>query len=138
MSTPESPKAVSQRFLEAIDRQDWSAALELTTASSRARLNGRDMDRDGWLGMGQMFSAAFPDGKHHVTSTVSEGDRVVLIGTWTGTHREDFMGVPASGRPVSVDMVIVDRVVEGRIVEHSGVFDTLGLMQQIGAIPGPG
>ena len=62
--TSDSLKAVVRRFCEAVDRQDWATTKELAAPSCRARAGGQDLDRDAWLGMGQMFAAAFPDGKH--------------------------------------------------------------------------
>jgi predicted ester cyclase len=46
--------------------------------------------------------------------------------------------MPASGRAVAIDIVMIDRWVDGRVVEHFGSFDSLGMMQQLGAFPGPG
>jgi steroid delta-isomerase-like uncharacterized protein len=127
-------KATARKFCDAVDRQDWAMAKELAAPSCRARAGGHDLDRDAWLGMGQMFAAAFPDGKHDIQDVVAEGDRVVLRGLWRGTHKGPFQGIPASGRAVTIDMIIVDRIVDGRIVEHFAQFDAMALMQQIGAM----
>jgi len=136
MSNTENNKATVRRFIDAVDRQDWAAASDLTTPSLRVHVGGKDIDRDSWLGMGKMFAAAFPDGKHDIQDVIAEGDRVVLRGAFKGTHKGDFHGVPASGRAVAVDVIMIERVVEGRVVEHFVQFDAMGLMQQIGAMPG--
>jgi steroid delta-isomerase-like uncharacterized protein len=130
-------KSLARVMFETIDRQDWPAARELTSPSLRVSIGGQVLDRDGWIGMGQMFAAAFPDGKHQITDMIAEGDRVVVSGVWRGTHKGDFQGIPASGRSVEVNMIMVDRFAGGRIVEHGGLFDTLALLQQIGAFPAP-
>jgi steroid delta-isomerase-like uncharacterized protein len=136
MATSESIKAAVRQFIEVIDRQDWPAVKELASPTCRVRVGGHDLDRDAWLGMGQMFAAAFPDGKHEVQELVAEGDRVVSRSVWRGTHRGSFQGIPASGRAVAIDVMMMERIVDGRIVEHHVVLDALGLMQQIGALPG--
>ena len=129
-------KTTALRFCEAIDRQDWHTAVALTRDDCRARAGGHDLDRDAWLGMGKMFAAAFPDGKHAIVAVVAEGDRVVIRGSWSGTHRGAFQGIAPTGRKVVMDMVVIDRIVEGRIVEHFAIFDAAALMQQIAAPAG--
>lgn len=129
-------KATVRRYIDAVDAQDWATALEMSAPNIHVRVGSKDIDRDSWLGMGKMFAAAFPDGKHDIQDVIAEGDRVVLRGVFKGTHKGDFHGVPASGRAVAVDMMMIDRVVDGRVVEHFVQFDAMGLMQQIGAMPG--
>lgn len=136
MTTQASPEATTKTLFGCIDRMDWPAFLEMVAPSVRVRAGGHDLDRDGWIGMGKMFNAAFPDGKHDVLSCIVQGDTVAARGVWRGTHRGDFQGVPASGRKVAIDFVSVERVVGGKVVEHHAQFDALALMQQIGALPG--
>ena len=45
-----------------------------------------------------MFFSAFPDLNSSVEQLVAEGDVVVGVMTTTGTHRGEFMGIPASGK----------------------------------------
>ena len=54
-----------------------------------------------------------------------------------GTHTKEFMGVPASGKQVSISGINIFRISGGKIVEHWVNYDATGLMQQIGAMPGP-
>ena len=136
MTTQASPENIIKTLFDRIDRQDWPAVLEMVAPSVRVRAGGHDLDRDGWLGMGKMFYAGFPDGKHDIQSCIVQGDTVAARGVWRGTHRGEFQGVPASGRSVAIDFLSMERVVEGRIVEHHAHFDALSLMQQIGALPG--
>lgn len=81
------------------------------------------------------FLDAFPDMKVTIEDAVAEGNLVATRGRMTGTHKGEFMGVPASGRPV--DIVYIDewRVENGKAVENWVRLDVLGLMQQIGAAP---
>jgi steroid delta-isomerase-like uncharacterized protein len=82
-----------------------------------------------------MYREAFPDLRATVEEIVEEGDRIAVRATFTGTHDGEFMGIPASGRTISIQAMDVVRVVDGRAAEHWGVTDVMGLMQQIGAIP---
>ena len=49
-----------------------------------------------------------------------------------------FMGMPATGKSVDVQLIDIIRFGDdGLAHEHWGVFDALGMMQQLGAIPEP-
>jgi steroid delta-isomerase-like uncharacterized protein len=134
-ATNQEPKNVARKLLEAIDRQDWKGAKDLCAPNVRVHIGGQAIDFTAWMGMGQMFYAAFPDGKHEIENVVGEGDRVVLRCTWHGTHRGAFQGIPASGKSVALVTFLEEHVVDGRVVEYRGLFDAMGMMQQIGAIP---
>jgi predicted ester cyclase len=126
---------LQRRLTDAIDCQDWSAVKAMTASHLRVRTGGQDMNWDGWLAQGKAFYSAFPDGKHEIQETMVDADRVAIRGTWSGTHKASFNGIPASGRRVTVDMVLIDRFVDGKLVDRWGVFDALALLQQIGAFP---
>ncbi len=79
--------------------------------------------------------SAFPDLSPRIEDVIAEGDKVVLVQTITGTHRGPLFGVPPTGARISVKTIDIFRVEGGKIAEHWGVFDNLGLMQQIGAAP---
>ena len=69
---------------------------------------------------------------------MSEGDIVVGRFVAKGTHTKEFMGVPASGKQVSISGINIFRISGGKIVDHWVNYAAVGLMQQIGAIPEPG
>ena len=85
-----------------------------------------------------MFLAAFPDARNTIEDMVAEGDRVVTRGTMRGTHQGELMGIPPTGRQVTMGWMSFDRFVDGRFAERWVVQDNLGLMQQLGVIPAPG
>jgi predicted ester cyclase len=66
---------------------------------------------------------------------VAEGD--LVAGPWraTGTHQGELMGIPATGKPISISGMGMDRVVDGKIVESWGNWDAMGMMAQLGVIP---
>ena len=77
------------------------------------------------------------EGHWQVEETIVAGDRVTVRWTGTGVHKTDLMGVPATGREVRVDAISVFRIEDGRIAQHICLWDTLTLLQQIGAVPAP-
>jgi steroid delta-isomerase-like uncharacterized protein len=85
-----------------------------------------------WLGM---WIEAFPDARWTVEEQISDDNQVWSRSTWRGTHKGDFLGIPATGREVSVSAWTIDRITDGRIAHSRLIMDALGLMQQLGAIP---
>jgi steroid delta-isomerase-like uncharacterized protein len=75
------------------------------------------------------------DGHWNVEEVWSAGDRVVARWTGTGTHRGELMGIEPTGRPISVDAISIFRISNGQIAEEWTVWDALGLLQQVGAVP---
>jgi steroid delta-isomerase-like uncharacterized protein len=99
---------------------------------------GIPADREGIKSLTAMFRVAFPDSYFTVEDMVAEGDKVVTRKTFHGTHEGEFMGIPPSGRRVSMGLIDIVRVSDGRVTEHWAMGDSLGLMQQLGVIPQPG
>ncbi len=77
---------------------------------------------------------AFPDLFFGIEEQIAEGDKVLTRFEWTGTHRSEFLGVPATGKPVKVWGMVIDRFQDGRIKETRIIMDIFGLMMQLGAI----
>ena len=82
------------------------------------------------------FRAGFPDLEMTDDETYGEGDLVVNRFGAKGTHTGTFAGVPPTGNPIRVTGIQFYRISGGKIVEHWVNYDAMGVMQQIGAIPG--
>ena len=81
------------------------------------------------------FTSAFPDLKMTCDELLAEGDRVVVRWTGRGTHGGSLMGLPPTGRPVTVSGILIQRVEGGRIAESWGVVDRAAMMEQIAPKP---
>jgi predicted ester cyclase len=85
----------------------------------------------------EAYRAAFPDLHFEATSVISEDDRVACHYTFTGTHMGEFMGLPATGRSVTVEGVDIGRMsADGRCAEHWGFVHEGDMMAQLGLVPG--
>ncbi len=82
-----------------------------------------------------MFLKAFPDVHLTVEDMIAEGDKVVTRYTSRGTQRGAFMGIPPTGKQMTVSSIIVARFANGKIVEEWGLDDQMGMLQQLGIIP---
>jgi steroid delta-isomerase-like uncharacterized protein len=79
--------------------------------------------------------ASMPD--YHVAAedVVGEGDKVVTRWVGTGTHEGAYTGIPPTGKHATLEGVTIYRFEDGRIAEAWWVYDSLGMMQQLGIIP---
>ncbi len=82
------------------------------------------------------FRTAFPDLKLVLDDVIETSEKVVYRFTARGTHQGPFMGVPPTGNRVRVDGIGIDRFRDGKMVERWVQYDSVGLLQQLGAFPG--
>jgi predicted ester cyclase len=83
------------------------------------------------------FRAAFPDLHVTIDDLIVDGNRFASRTTITGTHTGDLMGMPATGRQISVGAVDIGRVEGGQAQERWGGLDMYSLLTQLGVIPAP-
>lgn len=94
-----------------------------------------------WIGLEsvklivRMTRDAFPDFTETIEDVVAEADRVVTRFTSTGTHLGALRGLAPTGRRIWMAEMAIFRVARGRIVEKWGLFDRLGMVQQLGIMP---
>ena len=138
--TEEKNKALNRRFVEEVINQGNIDAIdELIDPGvvDHAAPPGFPTGREGAKQFAAMMRSAFPDLHLTIEDMIAEGDKVVVRGTWNGTHEGQFMGIAASGRRVRVSQIDITRCADGRMVEHWEQFDALRLMQQLGVVPPP-
>jgi steroid delta-isomerase-like uncharacterized protein len=83
------------------------------------------------------FRAAFPDLHVTIEDLLTDGDRFASRTTVTGTHTGDLMGVPATGKHISVEAVDMGRIENGQAKERWGGLNMYSLLTQLGVIPAP-
>jgi steroid delta-isomerase-like uncharacterized protein len=133
LTTEEDNKAIVHRWIdEAYRLGNLGIVDELFSPDYAA--NGRHLGRDGVKGAVTMIKTAFPDITIVVDEIVAEGERVVLRVTTRGTHLGPFMGMPATGRAMTMGGIMIYRVIDGLIVEDHEAVDEAGLLRQLGAI----
>ncbi|HWB56940.1 MAG TPA: ester cyclase [Gaiellaceae bacterium] len=95
---------------------------------------GLEPTREGVKQLFHTYRAAFPDLRMEPQDILVSGDKVVARVRATGTHQGEFIGMPASGKSVDVQLIDIIRFGDdGLAHEHWGVLDALALMQQLGA-----
>ncbi len=81
----------------------------------------------------ERFLTGLPDLKFTVDETVSEKGKLVVAWTITGTHRGEFLGVPATNKKVCFSGITINQIEDGKILESTVIWDGLGLLKQFGA-----
>lgn len=143
MSTEEN-KAVIQRFHEGMREffrtGNIAPLLDQLDPNARFSISGMPnvTNLEGLKAIMPVFRTAFPDIRFSSSDLIAEGDFVAYRDTWTGTHQGDLMGIPPTGKQVTVTETHIDRIANGKIIEHTFDWDQMGLMQQLGVIPAPG
>lgn len=99
-------------------------------------LPGLPPTKEGVIQYFRFMLAAFPDMQMHVQDSFASGDKAVARLQVSGTHKGEFMGIPATGNPISMNLIDIIRFGDdGLAREHWGVADTFAMMQQLGVIP---
>ena len=85
--------------------------------------------------MAQGFMEGIPDLRFEIEEAIERDGLVALRIRITGTHGGAWRGVSATGRRIDAQGRPWLRVRDGRVVEVWSLFDELGAMQQVGAVP---
>jgi steroid delta-isomerase-like uncharacterized protein len=137
-SAEEQNKQVVRQYIEAFNRQDIERLGQLVLSTNHSfQFSGMHSSMD-WNRTKQFYAAfwsAFPDLSAKIEEMVAEGDKVAIRVINTGTHKGEFLGMPPTYKKVSFVGVGFLTIRDGKIIEQWSVNDTMGLMQQIGAIP---
>jgi steroid delta-isomerase-like uncharacterized protein len=83
----------------------------------------------------QRLREAFPDFRETVEEVIVEGDKVVTRFTASGTQLGALNGITATGKRMQMSEIGIFRLSRGRIAEKWGIFDRLGMFQQLGIVP---
>jgi steroid delta-isomerase-like uncharacterized protein len=138
MST-EDNKALVRRVFDIVNQKNLDAADEVIAADYVYTAPGTPEMRgpEGFKQLIGGYVSAFPDLQMTILDLVAEGDKVVTRWSATGTHRGELMGIAPTGKRATVVGMVMSRCVGGKIAEEVEVFDTLGMLQQLGVVPAP-
>ena len=140
MST-ESNKATVRAMFAAMDVAQSMSPLDTFASDAYVAhfTTAPNLDREGMKAFGGAFFDACPGLRHHLTGVIGENDFVATRLTVTGRHTKPFAmpsgTLPPSNREFEMPVINMFRFGDGKVVEHWAVFDMLGFLQQLGAIP---
>ncbi len=138
MSAEDNKALVRRYFEDAWNKANPALVDEIYAADFVDRspdVPGIAHTRDGLKQFMGVYLRAFPDANITVEDQLVEGDRLVTRWTARGTQTGEFMEMPPSGKKVAITGIQIDRFSGGKIVEGWTLFDQLGMLQQLGAVP---
>ena len=132
-------KAIARRYVE----EFWNEGRfdlfdELVAQDAVSHTNQGDADVEGWRQGAGMLRNAFPDFHITVEDEMTVDSKVVQRWTLSGTNQGELLGRPATGKKAVWPAIAIFRLSGAKIAEVWVQGDSLGLMQQLGAIPTPG
>jgi predicted ester cyclase len=131
-------KALVLRLYEKFDKGEWDDIAEDIDSNFIANVLGTTtLDWAGFKQFGNAFLSAFPDGRHVFEHVVADGENVVTIGTYQGTHKGEMQGISPTNARLKLPVMHLDRVVNGMIVEHRGLANEVDFMRQLGIVLAP-
>jgi steroid delta-isomerase-like uncharacterized protein len=133
------PAASARRFYELINSGDLDQFVGLLADDfvEHEEVPVPGSGREAVKQLFTMMQSAFPNMRWEPEEVLVDGDRAVARVRFNATNDGEFMGMPATGKNVSIQAIDIIRFSEdGLAREHWGVLDMMGLMQQLGAAPG--
>jgi len=130
----EQNKALFLRYFEETDKGNYAAWSEIFSPDYQVHQpsNAKPISLEERMQFSKSLHAAFPDFKHTIEDIFAMGEKAVVRLTLTGTHKGDFMGIPATGKPIEVSGIGIAHFSEGKIVEMWLDANFMGLFQQLG------
>ena len=135
--TTERNKAVINRFMdEVLNKWNFEVMDQIVAEDFVEELPfpGQGPGRNGLRDTIKAFHTAFPDMHWTVEEQIAEEDKVVTRFNFTGTQRGAFLGIPPSGKSVSVWGVVIDVVQNGLFVRSRIIMDMPALLTQLGKV----
>ena len=136
----EENKDIVRRFEDAVDTQNLDAAATFLSPAyvDHNGFPGQPPGIEGFKQAASIVFTGFPNAYTTSRDFMAEGDKVVVRWEGGGTHQGEFMGLPATGKPITITGINIYRVANGKIVDYWHHEDMLGVMQQLGLVPAPG
>ena len=120
----------NKRKLEVIDE-----IISPSHALQASNIFGSSIGPEAYKRNALLFFAGYPDLHWTIEDTIAEKDKVVACWTISGTHKGDYLGVPATNKKVSVEGITIHHITNGKIMDSYVSWDIWGMMQQLGVVP---
>jgi predicted ester cyclase len=124
MSTAKNKEIVRRYFDERWNHHNLDICDELLAPS---------IDIEGAKAFVRSFTSIFGNLQLTILDLLAEGDQVAAHWRVTGTHQGNYLGVAATGKPVTYQGIALLRVEDGKIVDDIAYWDNLSILKQVGA-----
>ena len=128
----ESNKEIIRRHIKAVNEKTPEVWDEIMSPDYAHNVPGLPAGREGYKQLVHQMWIAFPDLNETLEEIVAEGDKVVIQYTERGTHKGDFVDIPASGRSYEKGGMAIYRMENGLMSGLRVQENMLGWVQQLG------
>ena len=136
MALEENKATVRRYYVEVLTGRNLNVANDLFAPDFLSHpASGDAVDLASYLRAVEISHSAFADLRVDIQDQIAEGDKVVTRWTAHGTHTGAYMGIPPTGRKLSVSAIHIHHLRDGKLVEHWEQIDILGALQQLGVLP---
>ena len=140
-SDPEENKAIALRLAEVFNGRRLHLLEDVLHPEFRERGLSAFPPAGSEAGPGtrrklyEMFYQAIPDARAEVLDVVAEGDKVVILDRFFGTHQGEFFGRPGTGDRIEWMAIHIYTIRDGKVLEDATMTDALAIVQQLGLAP---
>ena len=129
-------RTVVERYVDALDRLDEAVLASVLSPDFDSGVSGAPTGVAAYLATLREYRAGFPDLRVRLTTVVAQPSAAAILTSTSGTHTEVYLGHPPTGRSFTATGADFLTVVDERIVARRGVFDTIGMLIQLGLYGG--
>src|SRR5258708_23982566 len=137
--SPDANKAMIRRFVEDVKNKRHLEQLGDIFRADYQEHNGTVASFgpgiEGYARFLTHLFTAFPEDEVTIEEILADGDRVSYRGSESGTHKAEFLGIPATGKSATWTEIQFFRIQDGKVVEHWRDVDLFSWFTQLGVIP---
>lgn len=119
-------KEAVQKFIMFLNQKDWINHIGFIFSTK---------DFEAFNSIHSEFRAAFPDYHFESEMLTAQGDKVIVIGTVSGTHSKTwslFPEIPATGKKIMWKEIWVLTLKDGKSIGGEILNDRLSILSQLG------
>ena len=141
MSDLETNKAIALRLVEVFNGRRLDLLEDVLHPEFRERglsafpPAGPEVGPGARRNLYEMFYRAIPDARAEVLQVVAEGDKVVLVDRFGGTHHGEFLGRPGTGDRIEWMAIHIYTIRDGKVLKDAYMRDELAVMHQLRLLP---
>jgi steroid delta-isomerase-like uncharacterized protein len=131
-------KVIVERLYEEVWNKRKLEFMDLLISPSHAlhgpNFSGRAIGPEAYKRQVLLYTRGYPDLRFSIEDLIAEGEKVVCYWAISGTHKGEFLGIPATGKKISVDGITIHHITKGKIMDSYVSLDMWGMMQQLGVV----
>jgi steroid delta-isomerase-like uncharacterized protein len=131
-------KSLSEKLIAAWNSHDFAQVAPFYSPEYQGFDVAQAAPQSGLAGIEaglNLYWKAFPDLHFTLQDCVCEDDRISLFWIATGTHGGTILNIPATGRPVNIHGVALHKIRDDKVVSCHYIWDTAGLLRNLGLLP---